>query len=67
MSESRIGAQLNAARLKQKLTIDQLHRASGVSVGCISEIEQGIVDPRFSTIQKLVAAMGLKRLSIQFK
>ena len=55
-----------AARHKARLTIDELRKKSGVSAGCISEIEQDKVDPRLSTLQKLVTSMGHKRISLQF-
>ena len=61
-----IGEQIKRARHGAKLTIEELHKRTKVSVGCISEIEQDKADPRYSTIQKLVTGMGITRLTIRF-
>ena len=61
-----IGQQIREARFKAKLTIEELHKATKVSVGCISEIEQGKANPRYSTLRRLANGMGLTKLTIRF-
>lgn len=50
---------LRSLRLKQKLTLRDLERLSGVDYSSISKIETGAVQPKLSTILKLAKALNI--------
>lgn len=54
------GERLRALREKKGLTQEQLARAAGVRQSIVSKIERGVIDPRFSTMQALARALGLR-------
>ena len=49
---------LRQARKRLGLTQEELARRAGVSQSLIARIESGSVDPRLSTLRKIVAAMS---------
>lgn len=53
-----IGPRLRRCRKRANLTIPQLARAAQVGIGTISDIENGLHDPRTDTLVKLLKAMG---------
>jgi len=59
MCAVKIGERLRALREENLLTQAQLGEAAGVSRDQVSRIERNEVDPRFSTIRKLAAALGV--------
>lgn len=50
---------LRALRTRRVLTQRALAERSGVSLNTINRIEQGRLEPRFSTIHKLAGALGV--------
>lgn len=51
---------LRELRERRFMTQDQLSQESGVRAATISEIENGLRSPRFGTIKKLAAALGVE-------
>lgn len=51
---------LKAVRERQFLTQDDLSRLTGIATPTLSRLENGIQEPRFSTIHKLAAALRVK-------
>lgn len=59
----RLAAELMEARKARGLTQSQLASASGVQQADISRIERGEIEPRASTLARLLAPLG-RRISI---
>lgn len=55
----KIGANLKRARERRVLTQRQLAKQAGVWHPTVSRIENDLVEPHFSTIQKLAKALGV--------
>jgi transcriptional regulator with XRE-family HTH domain len=49
---------LKGLRTKSGLTQRQLANASGISLGGLRNLEQGIREPSWQTVQKLARALG---------
>lgn len=45
-------------RRERKLTIEQLAELSNLSYRCISNIERGLANPKFSTVVKIFTVLG---------
>lgn len=54
-----VAARLKEHRKKQKLTLDELSRRSGVSKGMLVEIERRSANPSIAILCKLSAALGV--------
>lgn len=54
-----MGDRLRSLRTRLVLTQEQLAVKAGVSSATIRRIESGQLTPRFSTIQKLAAGLGI--------
>lgn len=54
-----LGKALRSARLQQGLTVERLAREAGVSTGLISQLERGLGNPSFLTMQRLAEALEL--------
>lgn len=52
-----VGSELRALRAARRLTVEQLARASGVSMGLISQTERGRGNPSFNTLAQLAHAL----------
>jgi transcriptional regulator with XRE-family HTH domain len=52
------GAQLRRRREAIGLTLAEVSQRSGVTVAHLSRIENGLTDPRLSTFQRILEAMG---------
>ena len=52
------GALLQQRRDAAQLTLADVSRRSGVTIAHLSRIENGLADPRLSTVQRILAAMG---------
>ena len=58
---------LREARARRNWTQEQLEAASGVDQGLISRLERGTsTNPTFDTVQKLEAALKLRRGTLVF-
>ena len=53
-----IGREVRAFRRQQKLTVAELASATGLSIGMLSKIENGITSPSLSTLQALSHALS---------
>jgi transcriptional regulator with XRE-family HTH domain len=56
----KIGHRLRAERTRRFLTQDALAEKAGISQKQLSKIENDEVEPRFSTILSLAAALGVE-------
>ena len=56
--EVAIGREVRAFRRQQKLTVAELASATGLSIGMLSKIENGITSPSLSTLQALSHALS---------
>ncbi|MDX6300536.1 MAG: hypothetical protein QOF53_1750 [Nocardioidaceae bacterium] len=56
----RIGARLRAARLSQKLTIDAVAEATGLTKGFISRLERDAASPSVASLVAVCEAIGLR-------
>ncbi|MFN3228737.1 MAG: helix-turn-helix domain-containing protein [Asticcacaulis sp.] len=54
-----LGPTLQQIRKRQKLTLDDLAMASGVSRSMLSQIERGRANPTFATLWSLTQALGV--------
>jgi transcriptional regulator with XRE-family HTH domain len=59
MDAVKIGGKLRRLRERRLLTQAELGARAGVNRDQVSRIERDEVDPRFSTIRKLAAALGV--------
>ncbi|MCI4662043.1 MAG: XRE family transcriptional regulator [Neomegalonema sp.] len=57
--EVAVGNQLRATRQRLGVTLADLSRSSGVSVGMLSKIENGQTSPSLSTLDSLASAMNV--------
>lgn len=57
--ELAIGRQVHAFRKRIGITIAELAEASGISLGMMSKIENGMTSPSLSTLQQLSSALGI--------
>ncbi len=60
MGAVKIGERLKQLRERNLMTQAELGDAAGVSRDQVSRIERDEVDPRFRTIRKLAAALGVE-------
>ncbi len=60
LDHMKIGPNLKRLREERLMTQDELGKAAGIGHDQISRIEHDKVDPRFSTIKKLAAALGVE-------
>ena len=60
MAAVKIGTKLKRLRERRLLTQAQLGEAAGVNRDQVSRIERDEVEPRFSTIKKLAAALEVE-------
>ena len=56
----RIGARLRAARLSQKMTIDSVATATGLTKGFISRLERDAASPSVASLVAVCDAIGLR-------
>jgi transcriptional regulator with XRE-family HTH domain len=54
-----LGKSLKAARVERGLTVERLAREAGVSTGLISQLERGLGNPSFLTLQRLAETLEL--------
>ncbi|MGH3086281.1 MAG: helix-turn-helix transcriptional regulator [Rubrobacteraceae bacterium] len=59
LSDMKIGKRVKEQRIKKLLSQAELGKAAGVHRDQVSRIERDEVDPRFSTIRKLAAALDV--------
>lgn len=57
--ESAIGRELREIRHKRDMTVADLAQATGLSVGMLSKIENGVTSPSLTTLQTLSEALSI--------
>lgn len=57
--ETAIGREVRAFRRQQGMTVADLAQATGLSIGMLSKIENGLTSPSLNTLQTLSAALGV--------
>ena len=57
--EVAIGRELRAFRRQRNLTVAELAQATGLSIGMLSKIENGLTSPSLTTLQALANALGV--------
>ena len=55
-----LGSKLKAKREEKGYTLKQTAEISGLSIGFISQVENGQTEPSLSSLKKLAMALGLK-------
>lgn len=59
MLETAIGREVRAFRSKLGITVSDLARATGLSLGMLSKIENGVTSASLTTLQRLSKALGV--------
>lgn len=54
-----LGRAIRSARRERRMTVERLGRTAGVSTGLISQLERGLGNPSFLTLQRLAEALEL--------
>ena len=57
--EAAIGREVRSLRHQQDLTVADLARSTGLSIGMLSKIENGITSPSLTTLQSLARALSV--------
>lgn len=57
--EVSLGASIRQVRLRKQLTVEELARASGLSVALISKIERGLGNPSINSLRQIAKALGV--------
>lgn len=54
-----IGRQVRELRKRQRMTVAELANQTGVSIGMLSKIENGVISPSLTTLQSLTSALSV--------
>ncbi|MEN8042011.1 MAG: helix-turn-helix transcriptional regulator [Actinomycetota bacterium] len=54
-----LGSRIREERLRRNMTLVVLSRRSGIAQPNLSRIENGKMDPRWSTVERILAALGI--------
>lgn len=54
-----LGRELADLRVRARKSQREIAKAAGVDAGHISRIERGVIDPSFSVVEKILAALGV--------
>ena len=57
--EQAIGREVRAFRRKQEITVSEFSQMTGLSIGMLSKIENGITSPSLNTLQALANALSV--------
>lgn len=60
MEDINIGNKLKQFREEKNLTLKQVSAMTGLSISFISQVERGLVDPSWSSLKKITAALNIK-------
>lgn len=66
-TEETIGPHIRAARQAAKMTLAQVARASGLSVGYLSEIERSRLTPSLSALKKIADVLEIPASKVMFE
>ncbi|CAN5819128.1 XRE family transcriptional regulator [soil metagenome] len=56
----RLGEGIRTARIASRFTLQQLAATTGLATGSLSQIERGMGNPSFKTLQRIAAALELR-------
>lgn len=59
-----LGMELRVARIRQKLTTQQLADKTGLSSACIGQVERGQNDTHILTYKRIAGALGVELSTI---
>lgn len=62
-----IGERLHRIRRRQGLSCNKLEELSGIDASSISKYERGITDPRWTSVESLLIALGVEIEFIETK
>jgi len=57
--ETAIGRQVRSLRQNQRITVKELSEQTGLSIGMLSKIENGVTSPSLTTLQSLAQALNV--------
>src|SRR5258706_297452 len=57
--DTELGQRLRQLRQQKSLTLDQVSKASGVSISTISKVEKGQVSPAYGTLRKIADGLAI--------
>jgi len=57
--ETAIGRQVRSLRQNQRITVKELSEQTGLSIGMMSKIENGVTSPSLTTLQSLAQALNV--------
>jgi transcriptional regulator with XRE-family HTH domain len=57
--ETAIGRQVRGLRQNQRITVKELSDETGLSIGMLSKIENGVTSPSLTTLQSLARALNV--------
>src|SRR5688572_1403508 len=60
ISVPRVGLAIKRLRTRQGMSLQDLSRLSGVSVGMLSQVERDLANPSLKVLTKIQAALGAK-------
>lgn len=58
--DAEMGKRLRQLRLQKSLTLQQVSKASGVSISTISKVEKGQVSPAYGTLRKIADGLEIR-------
>ncbi|CAH1687453.1 XRE family transcriptional regulator [Hyphomicrobiales bacterium] len=59
-----VGGRIRRTRVSLGISLKQLSDSAGVSIGTLSQIERGIANPSFKTMQKIQSALGVTQQTL---
>ncbi|MBX3537713.1 MAG: helix-turn-helix domain-containing protein [Chelatococcus sp.] len=59
-----VGGRIRRTRVALGISLKQLSDSAGVSIGTLSQIERGIANPSFKTMQKIQSALGVTQQTL---
>lgn len=62
--EAAIGKEVKTFRQNQRITVKELSEQTGLSIGMLSKIENGVTSPSLNTLQLLATAIGVPITSL---
>ena len=57
-----VGEKIRKLRKEKKLTLKDIAEATGLSIGYISQLERGAVEPSLSSLRKVSEFLGFHRI-----
>lgn len=54
-----VGTEIRSLRNARRITLQELGRLTGLSIGCLSQIERGLSKPTIDVLKKIAHALGV--------